>query len=276
MKIQYQATLFSTMLLCLFQLSTLTVQTKHTYPLEYNFPAPVPLVGQYAQPYLFFACTYFLIPPQRLQQYAPHILNTRLTEQPLHKPYKQYAQVAFHYSKKKDFKKPYIYNIIFHPFAGLLQNKTYFQTHLPVGLFEPHGLTPVDLPTNTFISIDINVHNGNGIHFSPNNARFYIDSEQSICSCWTYAYNLKFSTLTYHIIFLSQQPADLAAVLTKKLSNIIHTKKSNLTFFIQETQPLLLKKRKKYNYKSTDLSTWEIIHSRLRTIISSKHIPHNI
>ncbi len=83
---------------------------------------------------------------------------------------------------KKKFDKE---NIVLHPWANTWKKKLYFSVHVPMGIFNPDGIKPLDLGLNSFRSLKVTPHSGGGVAFSPNNAKFSIyPPNREISSSW--------------------------------------------------------------------------------------------
>lgn len=261
----------------------------HTaYPKRYNIEAPIPLIGQYADPYkVLDIIGSIVVDPGILSMHAPEALrdlneykkNTDLVRK---KKKTMYGQVIFYDQsttpdQQVNFSKPL--NLIFHPFAALSKitrqqeqrGNKYFQTLLPVGIFSPSGIIPVakeGVAIDSIHAVPLRVHEEKGsLSFSPDNARFSIKNNRSVVDFWSYAFDEKNVTLTYHIIFAPQKANDLGSFLGGLIRK---EEKEGITLrqFLYDTLPDQFKNK---GYAPQDLEAWRQTHNLIAHIFAEEN-----
>lgn len=256
------------------------------YPKRYGFIAPVPVIGQYAEPYKMLGTIgAFVVDPNALSLHAPESLKNldayKNNEELLKKNKKNiYAQVIFYdesISGPVDFSKHL--NLVLHPFAALARitegqekrGNKYFQTQLKAGIFAPYGIMPSlekGIAINSLDSISLRVHEENGnLSFSPDNARFYIERGRSVVDFWSYAFDDKNVTLTYHIVFAPRKPNDLGSYLGNLIKKEVK-EEVTLRKFLYDTLPHELKNK---GFEPHDLEAWRKSHKLIAQIFAEEN-----
>jgi hypothetical protein len=195
----------------------------------------IPAIGIYGNPYNFRSRLALIkLPPLMIVNAMPEQLKQQLMSALGGKTIDQafstktiYAQIMV--NGQTPDKKPGPYNMVFHPF-GYAYNKPMllFSNNVPMGIFNPDGISNLDIATNQFTALNVNAHDGTGLLLSPNNARFKVTPGRALSTFWSAAYspNKRFVTITYHIlanndtmqkalVAIFQQSETLSDVLTR-------------------------------------------------------------
>lgn len=134
-------------------------------------------------------------------------------------------------------------NMIFHPLLG--RNRNWkggnFNENVLMGLFDINGIQPQDLSVDSLSEISVHYHDR---HFSPNNARFTVNTGRNLATFWTVGIpkNPKFIAVTYHLLVNKK---DLSDRLEAAFANANHfdevfdaLKQQKTSLDAQDTQAL--------------------------------------
>lgn len=92
------------------------------------------------------------------------------------------------------------YNFVLHPWIYGIMKTNYFNVNPTAGFYLPQGINLHDLDNNQQRPLNVNAHNGGGIHFSPDNGKFTIQPGREIATFWSTALYNTNALVTFHII----------------------------------------------------------------------------
>lgn len=194
---------------------------------QFSLFAQIPGIGFYTTPYYYNNRILVLHMTNDMLRYAPQIVKDNIQEIKNIDLYTVITGAIIHIQEKTpEFEqirqniKTHGYNLLFHGFlATKYPHSGGFNEPLKMGVFDPIGITPIDIPCNEQLTeqkgLSVHCHDN---AFSPDNAHFKFSDGFNAATFWTVAILPKMpqpqsrAAVTYHLII--QDP-----VLEQQIAN---------------------------------------------------------